>query len=60
MIKAVYGALQGFLESAIQMMYNIFGNYGLAIIGITVLIKLVLLPLTLKQDKSNASQCEAI
>lgn len=55
MIKAVYGALQGFLESAIQMMYNIFGNYGLAIIGITVLIKLVLLPLTLKQDKSMST-----
>jgi len=55
LIKAVYGALQGFLESAIQMMYNIFGNYGLAIIGITVLIKLVLLPLTLKQDKSMST-----
>ena len=47
-----YGALQSFLESAITIMYNIFGNYGLAIIGITILIKLVLLPLTLKQDKS--------
>lgn len=31
---------------------GITGNFGLAIIGLTILIKLVLLPLTLKQDKS--------
>lgn len=28
------------------------GNFGLAIIGLTILIKIVLLPLTIKQDKS--------
>jgi len=54
-IGAIYKALQGVLESAIEIMYNIFGNYGLAIIGITILIKLVLLPLTLKQDKSMSA-----
>ncbi|RUA09576.1 MAG: hypothetical protein DSY38_00400 [Fusobacteria bacterium] len=37
------------------MMYGVFGNYGLAIIGITILIKLVLLPLTLKQDRSMSA-----
>lgn len=40
------------LEQAIKILYGILGNYGLAIIGVTVLIKLVLLPVTLKQDKS--------
>lgn len=33
-------------------LYSMTGNFGLAIIGITVLVKLVTLPLTLKQDKS--------
>ncbi|MGL4403078.1 MAG: YidC/Oxa1 family membrane protein insertase [Fusobacteriaceae bacterium] len=36
-------------------LYSVTGNFGLAIIGITVLVKLVTLPLTLKQDKSMRS-----
>lgn len=40
------------LEEVIKGLYSITGNFGLAIIGITILIKIVLLPLTLKQDKS--------
>lgn len=40
------------LEQIILYLYQIIGNFGLSIIGITILIKLVLLPLTLKQDKS--------
>ncbi|ADO83676.1 YidC/Oxa1 family membrane protein insertase [Ilyobacter polytropus] len=40
------------LEQIILYLYKIIGNFGLSIIGITVLIKLLLLPLTLKQDKS--------
>ena len=43
------------LEQAIKFLYEVLGNYGLAIIGVTVLIKLILLPLTLKQDKSMKS-----
>lgn len=54
-IGTIYGGLQNILESSIQMMYGVFGNYGLAIIGITILIKLVLLPLTLKQDRSMSA-----
>ncbi|MGL6153921.1 YidC/Oxa1 family membrane protein insertase [Cetobacterium sp. SF1] len=34
------------------MMHAVTGSYGLAIIGLTILIKIILLPLTLKQDKS--------
>lgn len=36
----------------ISELYSITGNFGLAIIGMTVLVKLVTLPLTIKQDKS--------
>jgi YidC/Oxa1 family membrane protein insertase len=54
-ITVPYGALQRLLENGITLMYGIFGNYGLAIIGITILIKLVLLPLTLKQDRSMSA-----
>ena len=40
------------LEEMIKGIYSITGNFGLAIIGITIIIKIILLPLTLKQDKS--------
>jgi YidC/Oxa1 family membrane protein insertase len=36
-------------------MHNLTGNFGLAIIGVTILMKIILLPLTLKQDKSMKS-----
>lgn len=39
-------------EKAIFIIYNFIGNFGVAIILFTLLIKLVLLPLNLKQDKS--------
>ncbi len=52
---AIYGGLQSLLEQAIIVMYGLLGNYGLAIIGITILIKIILLPLTLKQDKSMSA-----
>lgn len=40
------------ITKIILFMYSIFGDYGLSIIGVTILIKVILLPLTLKQDKS--------
>ena len=36
-------------------MHHLTGNFGLAIIGVTILMKIILLPLTLKQDKSMKS-----
>lgn len=44
--------LYDILAQVLTFLYNITGNFGLAIIGITILVKLVTLPLTLKQDKS--------
>lgn len=39
-------------EQILVALHGITGNFGLAIIGLTLLIKILLLPLTLKQDKS--------
>ena len=44
-IANVFGYLLNFL-------YNILNNYGLAIIIFSILVKLILLPLTLKQQKT--------
>lgn len=59
------GAPQGFLSEIIydflivplgqflDILANFFGNYGIAIIVFSVLFRLILLPLTLKQQKST-------
>lgn len=44
--------IESIVESIIKNLYGILGNWGLAIIGITLLIKIILFPFTLKQDKS--------
>lgn len=36
----------------LQQLHAVVGDYGLAIIGLTVIIRIVLLPLTIKQTKS--------
>ena len=45
----------GLFGSLLNFLYNLFGqNYGFAIIGFTLVINIILLPLTLKQQKSTA------
>lgn len=44
--------LYGIFEKVLVTIYGMTGSFGLAIILLTILIKIVLLPLTLKQDKS--------
>ena len=44
-IANIFGYLLNFL-------YNLFNNYGLAIIIFSILVKLILLPLTIKQQKT--------
>ena len=44
-IANIFGYLLNFL-------YNLFNNYGLAIIIFSILLKLILLPLTIKQQKT--------
>lgn len=47
----IFGYLLGFL-------YNLINNYGLAIILFTLIIKLILLPLSIKQQKSMKKNAE--
>lgn len=44
-----------FFGQLLNLLYNLFGqNYGWALVGFTLLVNLILLPLTLKQQKSTA------
>jgi YidC/Oxa1 family membrane protein insertase len=41
----------------LNFLYNLVGNYGLAIILFSVLVKLIMLPISIKQQKTmNKSQ----
>lgn len=45
----------GLFGSLLNFLYNLFGqNYGWALIGFTLIVNIILLPLTLKQQKSTA------
>lgn len=46
------GIIKEIIGQTILFFFNIFQNYGVAIIFTTILIKVLLFPLTLKQDKS--------
>lgn len=48
----MWEAFIGLLASALESLYNYTGNYGLAIIILTVAIRLVLMPLTVTQMRS--------
>ena len=49
-----YGFLSTMLLRVLQFFYNLFPNYGLAIVLLTLVVRLALYPLTLKQTKSMA------
>ena len=40
----------------VQFFYNIFNNYGVAIIFFTIFTRILMFPLTIKQQKSSAAQ----
>lgn len=48
--------LVNLLEDVITFFYNITNDYGIAIVGITVLVKIILLPLNIKQRKQMEKQ----
>ncbi|MFA6748996.1 MAG: YidC/Oxa1 family insertase periplasmic-domain containing protein [Candidatus Ozemobacteraceae bacterium] len=50
-----YGFLSTMLMRILQFFYSLFPNYGLAIILLTIVVRIVLYPLTLKQTKSMAA-----
>lgn len=48
-------AICGLFGSLLNFLYNLFGNnYGWALIGFTLIVNILLLPLTLKQQRSTA------
>ncbi len=48
----IYNLLKQFLAFLLNTTDKYVGNFGISIIIVTILIKILLLPLTLKQDKS--------
>ncbi|MCL4580717.1 membrane protein [Fusobacterium nucleatum YWH7199] len=48
----IYNLLQQFFAFLLNTTDKYVGNFGISIIVVTILIKILLLPLTLKQDKS--------
>lgn len=48
----IWNGIVTFFNVLLQFFYGFTGNYGVAIILLTVLVKLVLLPLTIKQTRS--------
>lgn len=51
-MRYIYGLLQDFISFLLNSVDSHIGNFGLSIIIVTIIIKILLLPLTLKQDKS--------
>ena len=45
--------MQGVVQHILEYFYNLTGDYGVAIIGLTILVRLVTLPLSLKQIASS-------
>lgn len=52
MWSEIWNGIVAFFNFLLQAFYGFSGNYGLAIIILTVLVKVVLLPLTIKQTRS--------
>lgn len=48
----IWNAIVAGLNYLLQTLYQLTGNYGVAIILLTILVKLILLPLTIKQTRS--------
>ena len=55
-MNAIFGFFGSILGYLLWFLYTIFKNYGVAIILFTIILKIVMFPMTLKQQKSMASQ----
>ena len=51
-MSEVFGAIQNALGAALNAIYTVIPSYGVAIILLTVAVRAVLIPLTLKQIRS--------
>ena len=50
--------LANLFGNILNILYNIFNNYGVAIIIFSILLRLVLLPITIKQHKTMKKSAE--
>ena len=51
-MEPIAGALQDALSSALTFLYDVIPSYGVAILLLTVIVRVILLPLTIKQTRS--------
>lgn len=49
----MFDVIYSFFGAILHFFYDLFGNYGLALIGFTFVVNIILLPLTWKQQKST-------
>ena len=52
------GQIASLFGIALKAIYGVIGNYGLSIIVFTIIVKLILMPLTVKQTKSTFAMSE--
>ena len=52
------GHIAGLFGIALKAIYGVIGNYGLSIIVFTIIVKMILMPLTIKQTKSTFAMSE--
>lgn len=43
-------------QQFIELLYNLLGSYGLAIIAITIIVRILILPLSIKQQRTTLEQ----
>jgi len=49
---SVWVAIKDFILQSLNYLYSVVGDYGLAIILLTIVMRIILMPLTIKQTKS--------
>ena len=52
------GAISNLFGYLLNWLYQIFNNYGVAIIVFSVLLRIILIPITIKQQKSMKKSAE--
>lgn len=57
-MSEIWNGLQGLLGNVLSFFYDLLPNYGFAIIGLTIVVNLLVFPLTLKQVRSTRAMQE--
>lgn len=53
------GAIANLFGYLLNFLYNVFNNYGIAIIVFTILLRIILIPITVSQQKSMKKKCKS-